>query len=457
MKIAFVTSTLTSGGSERVMSLLANQLAERGHEVEIINLNKHIVFYPIHEKVMLSFAEDEIGSSILKKILWLRKHVKVEKPDVVVPFMEAVYCLTLLALIGLKVPVISSERIDPRYSPHFRNILRRIFLPLTTHLVVQTEDIKAFYPKFIQKKTSIIYNPISETVFHLQEEPKQDVIINVGKLDEQKNQQLLIKAFAKVADEFPEWKLVIYGEGPERAKLEKLIASLNENESHLNTKVTEELMVNGDRLMVNDDRLMVNRDRLMVNRDRLMVNRDRLMVNRDRLMVNGDRLMVNDDRLMVNDDRLMVNGDRLMVNGDRLMVNDEGLKTKDERLKISSRILLPGRSEKVIEEMNRAKVFAFSSDYEGMSNAIMEAVCVGLPIVTTNVSGAAELVKDGEGGFVVPIRDEKKLAETLRKLLSDEKLRAKMAKHNKATAPQFKQGRIVDQWENLLSRYLKQK
>ena len=418
MKIAFVTSTLTSGGSERVMSLLANQLAERGHEVEIINLNKHIVFYTIHKKVMLSFAEDEVGTSLLKKITWLRKHIKKEQPDVVIPFMEAVYCVTLLALIGLKVPVISSERIDPRYSPHLRNILRRIFLPLTTHLVVQTEDIKAFYPKFIQKKTSIIYNPISETVFHLQEEPKQDVIINVGKLDEQKNQQLLIRAFARIADEFPEWKLVIYGEGPERGALEKLIASLNENESHLNTKLTKDKNVGAEEQNTLKDE--------------------------------------NENTLNTKvTEELMVNGDGLMVNGDGLMVNDEGLKTKDERLKISSRILLPGRSEKVIEEMNRAKVFAFSSDYEGMSNAIMEAVCVGLPIVTTNVSGAAELVKDGEGGFVVPIRDEKKLAETLHKLLSDEELREKMAKHNKATAPQFKLDRIVDQWENLLSKWAK--
>ena len=91
MKICFVTATLTSGGSERVMSLVANQLAKRGHDVEIVNLNKHIVFYPIHEDVHLSFAEDEVGSSIVNKILWLRKRVKAEKPDVVIPFMEAVY------------------------------------------------------------------------------------------------------------------------------------------------------------------------------------------------------------------------------------------------------------------------------------------------------------------------------------------------------------------------------
>ena len=352
MKIVFVTATLTSGGSERVTSLVANQLAERGHQVEIVNLNKHIVFYPIHQQVKLSFAEDEVGSSIVSKILWLRKHVKVEKPDVVIPFMEAVYCVTLLALIGIRVPTISSERIDPRKSPFIRNILRRIFLPLTTHLVVQTQDIKAFYPKFIQKKTSIIYNPVSETVFNLQEEPKENTIISVGKLDGQKNQKLLINAFASIAEDFPDWKLVIYGEGRERDSLESLVSSF--------------------------------------------------------------------------------------------------------KSQVSSRILLPGRCETVIEEMNKAKVFAFSSDFEGMSNAILEAVCVGLPVVTTNVSGAAELVKDGEGGFVVPIRDGKALADALRTILLDEQLREKMARENKARAKEFKLDMIVDQWESLILQICKQ-
>ena len=346
MYILFVTATLTSGGSERVMSLLANQLAERGHQVEIVNLNKHNVFYPIHKDVHLSFAEEEIGCSIVKKIGWLRKYVKAKKPDVVIPFMEAVYCVTLLALIGVHIPVISSERIDPRHSPRLRNILRKVFLPLTTHLVVQTKDIKAFYPKFIQKKTSIIYNPVSETVFQLQDEPKENVIISVGKLDGQKNQKLLINAFASIAEDFPDWKLVIYGEGPERNALELLV----------------------------------------------------------------------------------------------------------ERLKMKDKISLPGRCETVIEEMNKAKIFAFSSDFEGMSNAILEAVCVGLPVVTTNVSGAAELVKNGEGGFVVPIRDEKALADALRKILQDENLREKIMLTNKARAKEFKQDMIVNQWEELIKK-----
>lgn len=346
MDILFVTATLTSGGSERVMSLLANQLAERGHRVEIVNLNKHIVFYPIHKNVHLSFAEEEVGSSIFRKIGWLRKYIKAQKPDVIIPFMEAVYCVTLLALIGVHIPVISSERIDPRHSPRLRNILRKIFLPLTTHLVVQTKDIKAFYPQFIQKKTSIIYNPVSETVFNLQEEPKENVIISVGKLDGQKNQKLLINAFASIAEDFPDWKLVIYGEGPQR----------------------------------------------------------------------------------------------------------EALEFRIKNLELRKRILLPGRCETVIEEMNKAKVFAFSSDFEGMSNAILEAVCVGLPVVTTNVSGAAELVKNGEGGFVVPIRDEKALADALQKVLQDENMREKMMHTNKARAKEFKQDMIVNQWEELIKK-----
>ena len=235
--------------------------------------------------------------------------------------------------------------------------------------MVQTKDIKAFYPKFIQKKTSIIYNPVSETVFHLQDEPKENVIISVGKLDGQKNQKLLINAFANIAEDFHDWKLVIYGEGPERNALESLVESLSPT-------------------LKSPTPTLPRRE--------------------------GD-------------------------------LNDDNHNN-------SSRILLPGRCEKVIEEMNKAKVFAFSSDFEGMSNAILEAVCVGLPVVTTNVSGAAELVKNGKGGFVVPIRDEKALAEALRKILKDDNLREKMMHTNKARAKEFKQDMIVNQWEELIKK-----
>lgn len=343
MRICFVTSTLISGGSERVMSLLANRFAEDGYDVEIVNINKHIVFYPIDSRIVLRFAEDEVGTSVYKKLLWLRRYIKKSQPDVVVPFMEAVYCFTLVSLIGCKVPVISSERIDPRKSPFLRNVLRRIILPLTDWLVVQTQDIKKFYPRFIQKKTSIIYNPVSDQVFHLPEVEKEDVVISVGKLDDQKNHALLINAFSKVGQEFPSWKLIIYGEGPLRDSLQIIINSLE----------------------------------------------------------------------------------------------------------LTDRVLLPGRSNRVIEEMNKSKIFAFSSNYEGMSNAILEAVCVGLPVVTTNVSGAEELVHDG--GYVVPIASEKQLVESLRSLMDDSSLRNLMGANNKKRAHAYDIDLIYRKWESVIN------
>jgi glycosyltransferase involved in cell wall biosynthesis len=148
--------------------------------------------------------------------------------------------------------------------------------------------------------------------------------------------------------------------------------------------------------------------------------------------------MVNDDRLMVNDDRLMVNGDRLMVNG--------------KRLKIKERILLPGRSEKVIEEMNKSEIFVFSSDYEGMSNAVVEAFCVGLPIITTKVSGTEDFIKDGENGFLLDIGDTDGMEKAMRMLMSNEVLRRKMGEKNRMEAEQFKIEHIFQQWEDVVNK-----
>ena len=354
-RLFFITSTLTSGGSERVMSLLANELADRGYRVTIICLNKQIVFYPINENVTIIFAEKETHSSFLfNKITWLRKYVDDRKPDVVIPFMEAVYCVTLLSLIGVPVPVISSERIDPRKSPFIRNILRRIFLPLTTHLVVQTEKIKNFYPSFIRKKTSVIYNPVNDEVFHqiengelkIENEGRLNRIVSIGKLYPQKNQEMMIRAFAKIADGFPDWQLVIFGEGPLRKSLEMMV----------------------------------------------------------------------------------------------------------ESLEVQGRVLLPGRTEHVLEELRKSKIFCFSSNFEGMSNAIIEAICMGLPIVTTDVSGVSELIEEGKGGYVVPCGDVDQFAQALQKVMSDNNIQELMSDYNLKKADIFKLDTIVDQWEQLIKK-----
>lgn len=350
--ISFVTSTLNSGGSERVISLLANALQERGHVVEIINLNRHDVFYPILPEVKLVFAEEECGSTFIgKKMLWLRSYVKKHRPDVVIPFMTDVECVTLASLMGVRIPVISSERYDPRASDFVYKTIRWMFLRLTTHLVVQTEDIKSCYSKSLQKRTSVIYNPVRNDIFpssFLPPPSSHKRIISVGRLAPQKNFPMLIQAFADIKDEFPDWQLLILGEGPERQSLQLAI----------------------------------------------------------------------------------------------------------DNLQLTDRVLMPGRSEHVIDELRRSKLFCMSTNAEGMSNALIEAMCVGLPVVSTDVCGAKELLQNPDSGIIVPVGDTETLTQALRSLMSNEPLMKEMSERNMAKAEMFKQERIVDQWEVLINRII---
>lgn len=352
MKLTFVTSTLHAGGSERVMSLLANTFAQRGYEVEIICINKHLVFYPIDDKVKVWFAEDEVQStSILKKMGWMRKHIKQERPDVVIAFMLEVYCVTLASLVGIHIPVISSERVDPHFFGKAKSLLRWLLLRRTTHLVVQTERIKEFYSPKIQARTTIIKNPVTEKVFGLRPVEKQDRLIAVGRLAYQKNYPMMFRAFAHVHKLYPQYQLVVYGDGPQKKEIRDEITKLG----------------------------------------------------------------------------------------------------------MEGYIVLAGKSEYIIDELNRSRLFVMSSDYEGMSNALLEAVCVGLPVLSTDVSGARDLISDGRNGFVVSVGDEAAFASALQRLLSSPEQMEEMGKNSKAMAVEFKEEKIVDQWEKLIRTVVRQK
>ncbi len=355
VRIVFTLASLGSGGAERVVSLLANKMVEQDHQVEIICLKFNDVYYKLHSEVKVTLAMQQTKNR-LTEVFWLRKYIKQEKPDVVIAFTEGVYCFTIAALLGTKIPVIASERLDPSAMTWKRNLLKRLLLPYADWLVVQTKTIKDYFPKNIQKKTSIIFNPVKDEALASSIEngklkmgnSERPRIISVARLYPQKNQEMMIRVFAKIAEKYPDWKLVIYGEGPLRDSLQLTIDSLQ----------------------------------------------------------------------------------------------------------LSERVLLPGRTEKVIDELRKSKIFCLSSDYEGMSNSMIEAICVGLPVVSTKVSGTDELIQDGVNGLLVDIGDEQGMTDALEKLIQDEELMKQMGEANREKASLFQIDTIVDEWMKLIHQVI---
>ncbi|MGH9420415.1 MAG: glycosyltransferase, partial [Thermoanaerobaculia bacterium] len=83
-------------------------------------------------------------------------------------------------------------------------------------------------------------------------------------------------------------------------------------------------------------------------------------------------------------------------------------------------------AEAVLDALHSADVFVLSSLEEGISNAVLEAMACGVPIVTTDAGGMSEAVTNGVEGFVVPIRDINALADRIEQLAGDHELRHEM-------------------------------
>ncbi len=97
----------------------------------------------------------------------------------------------------------------------------------------------------------------------------------------------------------------------------------------------------------------------------------------------------------------------------------ESLEAEIERRDLAETVTLAGFVSDPGPALAAADVFALSSDNEGMAWVLMEAAASGLPIVTTDVSGARHCVESGQTGQVVPIRDSGALAGALSQLLAD--------------------------------------
>jgi glycosyltransferase involved in cell wall biosynthesis len=242
-RIALVISSLSAGGAERVMTTMANHWAAHGWDVTLITLGSPDGdWYSLHRNVT------RVGLDLLRpssnvlmalrhnaeRVNRLRYLLRISRPDVVLSFIDRMNVLTLLAALGLGLPVIVSERTDPREYPvgGVWSGLRSLMYRRAAAVVVQTRALHTWAARLTaDNRVHVIPNPVepqraSASPAH-HEEQRSRTIVAMGRLSREKAFDLLIHAFHRCAKKHPEWSLVILGEGDERRSLEALAAELN--------------------------------------------------------------------------------------------------------------------------------------------------------------------------------------------------------------------------------------
>jgi len=218
-KIILVIPTMHQGGAERVMSELANAWSSQLHEVHLVLLAKSENFYAINNNVIihnLGFSHSGLFNKIineLKVFYKLRKIFKQQQPDFVLSFMIKYNILTIITASYLNIKVIVSDRANPKtQQPFLISFLRKATYKFADGIIAQTSLAKIILQKETgNKNIRVIPNPIKDILIH-ENIKKEKIILNIGRLIEEKGQKYLLDAFSKIKN--TDWKVVILGDGP---------------------------------------------------------------------------------------------------------------------------------------------------------------------------------------------------------------------------------------------------
>ncbi len=236
MHIAMLIGALTKGGSERVLVNLADYFVNRGYPVTMVTQYKRENEYPLPsgvKRVISDIAEEETTKSRVinfkRRFCKLRNIWKREKPDVILSFIGKNNMMAILTSRGLNIPVAVSVRGEPT-EEYYNGVLRfaaRHLFARADGVILQTKRCFRFFPDQVRKKAVILQNPIHPSFFRERYEGEREkTVVAVGRVDENKNHEMLIRAFAQIVDDFPEYKLIIYGDGESRDRLISLTEEL---------------------------------------------------------------------------------------------------------------------------------------------------------------------------------------------------------------------------------------
>ena len=333
---------------------LANALTAAGHTVEMLTMSDAEDSYPLDDRVTRAhlLKASERKNTVYNtwiRMRRLRRYLKANKDvDAYVVMLPVTITMTILVRGATKAKIILSERNDPvNYSSLIQKLMR-YSCKKADGMVFQTDAVKAWYAKDLKKtESAVISNAINPAFIRpAYEGEREKVIVGAGRFNAQKNFPLLIRAFARIAGKFPDYKLAMYGQG-------------------------------------------------------------------------------------------------------RLL---ESYQSLAEELGIGGRVEFPGYVPDMPARLEKAGMFVLSSDYEGMPNALMEAMASGLPCVSTDCGGggARFLIRDGENGLLVPIGDEVAMAEAMEKVLSDEELAATLGNNARKLQETLAPDKIYGEWERFI-------
>jgi len=240
MRLTFVIYSLSPGGAERVMSIMANYWAEKGWPVTLLSFDdgSKDPFYKLHSSIThrpLGVAQKSSNTfrgliNNMKRIRVLRRAIRTSAPQAVIAFTSRVNVQVLLATMGLDLSVIISERTVPSHRSlgTIWEFLRRWCYKKSSCLIVQSQGVLSLFSNGSKMKMRVIPNPVVKSnglgscLENKSPASEKKALMSMGRLEAVKGFDLLLKAFAQVAQKYPDWSLVIWGEGSQRASLEKL-------------------------------------------------------------------------------------------------------------------------------------------------------------------------------------------------------------------------------------------
>jgi GalNAc-alpha-(1->4)-GalNAc-alpha-(1->3)-diNAcBac-PP-undecaprenol alpha-1,4-N-acetyl-D-galactosaminyltransferase len=238
-RITIVIPMLAAGGAERLVAILSGAWAERGNAVQILTFDdgRAPPFYPIHRGVVrqpLNLIAHSGGSiwrglaNNWRRLRVLRRSIRATQPDVVISFIDQTNVITVLALLGTGIKTAVWENTDPLAARTNRQVTNwgRRMAPLVYRfasvIVAQTDAAAAFLARRFGDKALGIANPVIPPPVVTPLVLQRPAIIGLGRLSPEKGFDLLLRAFAHIAARFPKWHLYVFGEGPERGRLEAL-------------------------------------------------------------------------------------------------------------------------------------------------------------------------------------------------------------------------------------------